>query len=976
MTTKTKDCLLYLVGVLCFILFFDQIRAENKSDASSHWAFQPIRPISIPDHALEDPITWFIESKLEDIDLKLSSPAERRDWVKRLYYKLTGLPPSFDDLQSYAKDNRTDIELAKHIVNHLLNSPRYGEHWARHWLDVARYSDTKGYAYASEEFNFPHAWVYRDWVINAFNNDLSYKKFVMMQLAADLMLNEGLCDRSDLAAMGFLTLGRRFISVEPDIIDDRIDVVTRGLMGLTVSCSRCHDHKFDPIPAVDYYALYGVFKSSREELVALDDEKIHAKSDLVKKKESLAHDFEIKAAELESRFLSRAAEYMLAALNIEVVPPPDFAEIIEKDDLNPAQIRRWYEFLIQSDRKTDPVFKPWIKLANLSDINFEEQAKLILEQIDNANPLLVKRLIESPLKSISDVANVYGGIFQEVSKSEEASNDHLQLKNVVFGKGSPIRVPREYVHDVEWLFDNASNNHLKKKLADLEREIIKQGEKTPHSLILVDRHVPLNVNVFKRGDYSNQGGHVGRGYLSMFQKQGAIKFKDGSGRLELSKKIVDRDNPLTARVLVNRIWKSHFGQGLVKTESDFGLRSSEPSHPDLLDFLANELIDSDWSIKHLQRIIATSSIHRLKSASTSSIDPENRFLAAFPRTRLSFEAMRDTMLSISGEINLKIGGPPEEMFGHGQSLRRSVYGKIDRQFLPSVLNVFDFANPEMHAPKRYQTNVPQQALFLMNSKFAIDRAKALSRRVFDNYEGVDVKDKIIAFYKYAYARYPNKEEINKSVQFIEKSLGDKKESESLSKDWDYGYGKFDEKSGKVLNYQRLPSFHDYAWGGGVKWPDSKLGWLRLTAEGGHVGNTTHHAAVRRWKSPMKSQVQISGFISKVEACGDGIRAWISSDRKGIIAHWNVEFGKRQSTKIDELNVEQGEILSFVVDCGEAENFSCDGFLWAPEISSDKELIVWSAQRNFSGDHADSVYLDPWQRFAQALLISNEVMFID
>ncbi|MEC7637583.1 MAG: DUF1549 domain-containing protein, partial [Verrucomicrobiota bacterium] len=329
MTTKTKDCLLYLVGVLCFILFFDQIRAENKSDASSHWAFQPIRPISIPDHALEDPITWFIESKLEDIDLKLSSPAERRDWVKRLYYKLTGLPPSFDDLQSYAKDNRTDIELAKHIVNHLLNSPRYGEHWARHWLDVARYSDTKGYAYASEVFNFPHAWVYRDWVINAFNNDLSYKKFVMMQLAADLMLNEGLCDRSDLAAMGFLTLGRRFISVEPDIIDDRIDVVTRGLMGLTVSCSRCHDHKFDPIPAVDYYALYGVFKSSREELVALDDEKIHAKSDLFKKKESLAHDFEIKAAELESRFLSRAAEYMLAALNIEVVPPPDFAEIIE-----------------------------------------------------------------------------------------------------------------------------------------------------------------------------------------------------------------------------------------------------------------------------------------------------------------------------------------------------------------------------------------------------------------------------------------------------------------------------------------------------------------------------------------------------------------------------------------------------------------------------------------------------------------------
>ena len=976
MTINVKGYLIFIGSFLFIVSLIEFSIADTKSQASNHWAFKPIRHISVPDHVTDDPIKWFVESKLNDKGLKYSPLAKRRDWVKRLYYNLIGLPPSFDDLQGYIKDSRPDSEVANLIVNNLLESPRYGEHWARHWLDVARYSDTKGYAYASEEFNFPHAWVYRDWVIKAFNNDLSYKSFVKMQLAADLMLDQGLCDKTDLAAMGFLTLGRRFISVEPDIIDDRIDVVTRGLMGLTVACSRCHDHKFDPIPAMDYYALYGIFKSSREELVALDDRDSEAKSELIKKKKSLAQDFENKALELESRFLSRSAEYMMATLNIEEVPPPDFAEIIEKDDLNPAQIRRWYEYLIQSDRLSDPVFKPWLELAKLNEKTFDTQAKTILRQMAGANDLVVKKLINGPLTGMSDVATLYSQLFQEAAKTKDTSANHRQLVNVISGEGSPIRVPRDYVHDVEWLFDNASNNHLKKKLADIEREIINLGDKAPHSLILVDRSVPQNVNVLNRGDYANQGKHVERGYLSMFDSEGDKKIKNGSGRLQLAERIVSRDNPLTARVLVNRIWKSHFGEGLVKTESDFGLRSSEPTHPGLIDFLASQLIDSNWSIKHLQKIIATSSIYRTESSSLPSTDPENQFLSVYPRVRLGFEAMRDTMLSISGELDLKAGGPPEEMFGVGNSLRRSVYGKIDRQYLPSVLNVFDFANPEMHAPRRYRTNVPQQALFLMNSKFTIDRAKALSSRVHENHSGSNIKDKINAFYKYAYGRNSNSEEMRQSMNFLQNSLNHEEKNEDLAKTWTYGYGKYDENLGKVSNYQSLPSFNDFAWGGGVKWPDSKLGWLRLTAEGGHVGNSTKHAAIRRWISPITATINIKGSISKVEACGDGIRAWISSDRKGKVAKWEIEFDNTQSAVIDQLKVEKGEVIDFVVDCGQSENFSCDGFLWAPEISILNKEKIWSASKHFSGDVDNNVYLNPWQRFAQALLISNEVMFLD
>ncbi|MDC0049090.1 DUF1549 and DUF1553 domain-containing protein [Verrucomicrobia bacterium] len=976
MEVNNRNHFIFLVCLFCFVGCLQLLRADERKGPKVHWAFQSIERPLVPESAAGDPIRWFILKSLNKERIDLSSSAGRRDWVRRLYYNLIGLPPSSAKLVALGDDVRSDSELSRDLVDELLDSPRYGEHWARLWLDVARYSDTKGYAYGSEEFNFPHAWLYRDWVIDAFNKDLPYKEFVLMQLAADLMLGKGLCDQSDLAAMGYLTLGRRFISVEPDIIDDRIDVVTRGLMGLTVSCARCHDHKFDPIPTKDYYALYGVFKSSHEELIALDLQKSSPLAELNKKKHSLAQEFEKKALELESRFLVRAGEYMLASLNIEAVPPPDFAEIIEKDDLNPAQIRRWYEYLIQNNRKMDPVFVPWLALAKLNEKTFTENSSKILDDLPNANALVISKLSEGPLMGMSDVANCYAKLFQSVGKIAQSSADQKQLVNVVSGKGSPIRVPRDYIHDVEWLFDEGSKTPLKKKLADIEREIIKLGKDAPHCLILADRSVPLNVNVFNRGDYSNQGQHVERGYLSMFSQGIGTKFTEGSGRLELARKIVSKDNPLTARVIVNRIWRSHFGEGLVKTESDFGLRSRAPSHPELLDFLASELIDSSWSIKHVQRLIATSSVSRIFSSAFPTKDPGNRLLSVYPRRRLSFESMRDTMLSISGELDSQAGGPPKELFGGEASTRRSIYGKIDRQFLPSVLRVFDFANPELHAPRRYRTNVPQQALFLMNSKFTIDRAKALSLRVHNDYPDGDTKAKVIRFYEYVYGRRPHSEEVNQSVLFIENSKKNEKEAQSLAKAWSYGFGEFDKGSGKITNYKALPSFDGSAWGGGPKWPDPTLGWVRLTAEGGHVGNSVKHAAVRRWKAPSSSQVQIKGFISKVEACGDGIRAWVTSNRKGLIANWEVEFDKEQPAIIKDLEVEEGEIIDFIVDCGEMGDFYCDGFLWAPIIKSMKEEISWSALTHFLGKGNDNVSLSAWQRFAQALLISNEVMFLD
>jgi hypothetical protein len=951
--------LIFMAGI--FAIFCPHLWAGE-----GHWAFRPVKRPVLPEAAAADPIAWIVGDRLERAGLSAVPAAARHDWIRRLYYNLTGLPPKFEKLKALLASEETERALAMRLVEELLSSPHYGERWARHWLDVARYSDTKGYAYGGEEFDFPHAWVYRDWVIKAFNEDLPYDQFVQRQISADLLLEEKLCDREDLAAMGFLTLGRRFIGVEPEIIDDRIDVVTRGLLGLTVSCARCHDHKFDPIPTTDYYALYGVFKSSREDLQAIDPEAARKHAELEKKKLALASDFEKRASEVEGRSLARAAEYMLAALDISVVPPPDFAEVIEKDDLNPAQIRRWYEFLSQKSRRDDPVFGPWLALSR------GEAPK-----ITSAN-VLVSEVLRSAGEDLKKAAMCYQILFGRAVQEEKDNHsaDWNEVREAVTGHDSPIRIPREYIHDVEWLFDDGNKNPLKKQQAAIEREIIGLKNKASHALVMVDRAVAQNVRVFKRGQYPTQLGEVGRGSIAVLHGGKRPVYRRGSGRLELAREITTKGNPLTARVIANRIWQAHFGEGLVRTESDFGTRSEQPSHPRLLDFLAAELMDHGWSLKHLQRQITNSAVYRRKAGEAPKDDPENRLLSVFPRRRHDVEAMRDSMLSASGELDLRMGGAPGPLFGGGASHRRSIYGRIDRQFLPSTLLVFDFANPELHSPSRYRTNVPQQALFLMNAPFTVKRAQALADRVEKEASKGGDRGKIERFFEHVYQRRPTERELTNSMRFVTALPAEVVEGVPESKVWKYGYGKFDAEKQRIAEFHKLPHFDGSAWGGGTNWPDGKLGWLRLTSQGGHAGNSVDHAAVRRWTSPVDGVVNVAGTISKIEDCGDGLRGWVISNKQGLLGAWKIDFGKSLAVEIDAIKVETGETLDFVIDCGEANNFSCDGFTWAPRVQLVGSKRVWDARKHFAGEISKLAALSVWERFAQALLISNEAMFLD
>ncbi len=449
----------------------DKDNAVAKASADDgwkkHWAYQPIRKPTVPPVKtkvwLQTPVDAFILAKLESKGLIPNPQADRRTLLRRLKFDLLGLPVTAEEVAAFENDASPDA-YAK-VVDRYLASPHYGERWARHWLDVARYADTKGYVFTDER-RYAFAYAYRDYVVKAFNNDLPYDQFLLQQLAADQLVANGAAAAETQAAMGFLTLGRRFLNNTPDIIDDRIDVTSRGLMGLTVACARCHDHKYDPIPTKDYYSLYGVFANS-----------------------------------------------------------------IEPKDLP----------LIAEPEKTPE----YLAFAN----KLKELEKVVVDYKETNK--------------------------QELAKKNRKFRDELRSlqKKVDAFKASSTAAPAR-------------------------------------AMILRDAPRATTQHVFLRGNPSNPGPEVPRQFLGMLGGAERQPFKQGSGRLEMARAIVDKTNPLTARVLVNRLWLHLFGQGLVITPSDFGLRADPPSHPELLDYLAARFMEDGWSIKKMQRLLVLSHVYQ------------------------------------------------------------------------------------------------------------------------------------------------------------------------------------------------------------------------------------------------------------------------------------------------------------------------------------------------------------------------------
>ncbi len=762
----------------------DKIQANSRS----HWAFKPVKRPPIPtvknEHWVRSPVDAFILAKLESSDMEPAAPADKRTLIRRATYDLIGLPPTPEEVVDFMADESPDAFVR--VVERLLASPAYGERWGRHWLDVARYASSDS----------PYAYTYRDYVVRAFNDDLPYDDFVLQQLAADQLSLGG--NKLPLAGLGFLTLGRQFQGNIHDTLDDRIDAVTRGMLALSVSCARCHDHKYDPIPTRDYYSLHGVFANSVAPgvlpvLGISPDPKAHAaylakRKPLEAKWEAFVKKQEALVFEQHRR---QTAQYLLLSRDPAKIAELD-GEAFGLSDRKILRIGavRWAEALKKLESESDPIFAPWFAFAALPGTEFAERARVLSAKVATnslarpVNSLVARAFAGEPPASLKDVAERYGNLFQDIDKrwqEHRKSNAKSQslpdreqeaLRQVFYGADGPGNLPAE-------LIPGLYNVPALMQIEPLQGEIVRleatHPGAPPRAMALVDAPHPKNSRIFIRGNPNRLGEEAPRQFLAILSGDKRQPFTHGSGRLELARAIANRDNPLTARVMVNRLWLHHFGAGLVATPDDFGLRSDPPSHPELLDFLAWRFVEDGWSIKKMHRLLMLSSVYQQKSDDDlryQKRDPDNRLLAKMNRRRLDFESMRDTLLFVAGNLDRSFGGRPVDLLKRGSgnsqsySNRRTVYGVIDRNDLLPLFRTFDFANPDITTAQRDTTTVPLQALFFLNSGFVMGQARQMVSE--PSFQQIDEGAKRIrALYQRVYQREPSPDEVDKGLHFLE-----------------------------------------------------------------------------------------------------------------------------------------------------------------------------------------------------------------
>ena len=736
------------------------------AEASDHWAFQPVTRPSVPAVSgaawPSGALDHFVLAKLRENGMQPARRAGRRTLIRRVTLDLTGLPPTPGEVDAFVAADSPGAY--RRLVERVLASPRFGERWGRHWLDVARYADTKGYLAGNQARLFTHSYTYRDYVIDAFNADLPYDRFIIEQVAADkLELGD---DKQPLAAMGFLTLGRRFLNNPHDIIDDRIDVVTRGMMGLTVSCARCHDHKYDPIPMADYYSLYGVFASSHEpgdkpfisdaidpiQRAAFDEER-------KRREDKLSNYKREQYARVREQVKEQTGDYVWAAHRATKVPAGKVDELARKAKLDPELTRRWMRHLAKRRESGDPVFAAWFALTKLDAGSFGEQAKAVLggEPLANAHPAVRAALAEAG--SLEAAAKSLGQLLYK------AKSDQPKLREAVHSDDSPAKLSDGDVNRVMDVEGRQGIRSRKRKFDELEGE---HSGAPNRAMVLLDNASPHNPRIFRRGNPGMKGDAVPRRFIAALSHGERKPFVEGSGRLEMAEAIADPGNPLTARVMANRVWQRLFGSGLVITPSDFGVRAEPPSHPKLLDFLAADFVDNGWSLKVLIRGIVTSSTYQQGETvhpKYAERDPGNRLLWQMNRKRLDFEAMRDSVLSVSGNLTLKQGGRSVHIANKPDARCRTVYGFVDRQNLPNLFRTFDFAGPDTTCPQRFTTTVPQQALYLLNSPFIEAQAKRLSAR--SGVTSADDEERIRVIYRLVYQREPSAAELALAKGFVD-----------------------------------------------------------------------------------------------------------------------------------------------------------------------------------------------------------------
>jgi mono/diheme cytochrome c family protein len=788
----------------------EKIKFTIRPEQRKFWSFQSIQKPAAPRVKnaawAKTQIDRFVMARLEEKNLKPVQPADKRVLIRRAYFDLIGLPPTPEQVDAFLADNSPDA-FAK-IVDRLLTSPQYGERWARHWLDMARYADGTGrpdsrmvfLGYGMARDGYANTWRYRDWVIDALNKDLPYDKFVKAQIAADLMPEP---ERTRmLPALGFFGIGPWFtgddvvfVEARANERDDKIDALAKGFLGMTVSCARCHNHKYDPISQKDYYALAGIFANAgfwEYNLAPEQDvEAYQAQRKNVKTAENELQEYaDACAIRVAQTLAAQIPENMMAVRKTMLSDPKaDLAKAASAEKLDTETFKRWFKYLTVTE-KLHPYLKDWDALmakGGGADADARKIAEdfrdLVLKVIPEK--MAVIKANEEMVRDYKPDANeatvmlpgdlVQFELFQfkqlMVQKVMETNHFYVWL-DVVQGEDDQSYVKKEGI------FEHKGQNLLrfltkeeKDKLDTMQAQVTALTKamppEYPYLMGLKDEANIKNIKLNIRGNAHALGEEVPRGFPAILAETAGDPrpFTKGSGRMELADAIIQ--HPLSARVMVNRIWQHHFGRGIVDTPSNFGMLGERPSHPELLEYLASRFIESGWSIKAMHREIMLSNAYQLayaRSEANETVDPDNRLLWRASFRRLEIESMRDSLLFVTGTLDERIGGPPQDL-ARANNKKRTIYGRAARSPY-SLLTLFDYPDPNITSEQREVTNVPLQGLFFMNSDLIQRQADALLARL--GPDG-DSAARIQRAYKILFQRDASVKEIERGLAFLKRA---------------------------------------------------------------------------------------------------------------------------------------------------------------------------------------------------------------
>ncbi|MDG2223832.1 MAG: DUF1549 domain-containing protein [Rubripirellula sp.] len=758
------------------------IEASPGMSIQAGKSFWSMRPIGSPEPPrvsnsdwVQTPIDAFILAKLESQGLRPAPPADRRTLIRRITYDLTGLSPTQQEIDDFVADESP--QAIQRVVERLLASPRYGVRWGRHWLDVARYADSNG---LDENLAFGNAWRYRDYVVNAFNDDKPFDRFLVEQIAGDLLPD---ATNETKTATGFLVLGAKVLAepdrekLEMDTIDEQIDVTGKVFLGMTLGCVRCHDHKFDPVKQTDYYALAAIFKSTRtfaesrtgaikhwHEHVFADQHEVDAIASidkLISQRKSAAASYKSQAiSKLRQRTRAQAVEYLVAAAAF--TPSATLNEITaiaEPSQLHPRVLHQCRLYL--QHHPNEPFFAHWHQSTRAA--TKPEQAQAAIEQ--HYRPIL-KRLLEQRQKNPT---------------ARRLDDPELEaVRAIIDDNTGLLAVPAkpEYAFDAETLAEYD-------RLMEVARLFESDAGDLTAAMGVSDQAIVNQLAIHIRGSHLNLGEPVSRAFpeVMRFSPVPPIFPTHQSGRLELAHWMADSRHPLTARVYVNRLWRWHFGEGIVRTTENFGALGDRPSHPDLLDWLTRYFIASGWSTKEIHRMILASNTYQMASRHENpqrelAVDPDNRMWWKFRNERLQPEAIRDSILALSGQLDEAIGGKTvplrnrQFVFNHTSvdhtkydSVRRAIYLPVIRNNLYTFFAQYDYPDPTMPTGDRSATVVAPQALWMMNSDLVMDASERFADRLLE--AASSDASRIESAYVQALGRTPTEAEKRRALSFID-----------------------------------------------------------------------------------------------------------------------------------------------------------------------------------------------------------------